>query len=138
MSTAVSFIAAVLVLFPGLTLGEESTPTAGECTPIQIDLGPSLPGPLTPISSPMVSHVSDNKKVAEQLYAYYDAQGNLAVATLTCTSTCTGNGCQIHGCDPSGGNCTACSCKKAPGEPSSPPCSHCTCTKKVTAQEVLM
>lgn len=49
---------------------------------------------------------------------------------VTCTGSCTGNSCQIWGCDPyesigAGGQCSSCSCGGSS-------CSGCTCSKSAT------
>ena len=74
------------------------------------------------------SYESDGTKISISESWMRTADGNLIGTTTTCTSSCTGNGCSINGCDASTFGCSSCSCWGIG-------CSSCTCTKKSVHNE---
>jgi hypothetical protein len=83
-------------------------------------------GQWKPVGPPHVRYIGNSKVSTQQYEILSPENGPAATATLTCTGTCTGNGCGVSGCDPFGGNCTGCNCTGGF-------CGYCTCTKTSTA-----
>jgi hypothetical protein len=118
----------LLILGSFLALSPASAAEApgSRCLPLQRDLtNPSIAGfldhqILVPISSQRGVMLRSGQKVSSQTFAVAGLE-KMAV-TVTCTSTCTGNGCSINGCDASSFGCSSCSCWGIG-------CSACTCSK---------
>lgn len=105
----------------------------GRCLPLQKDLtNPSIAGFLSqqmliPTSPQRSVLLSSGQKVSRQTFAV-GGMNKQAAVTITCNSTCTGNGCSINGCDASSFGCSSCSCWGIG-------CSACTCSKTSTYTE---
>src|SRR5262245_15880849 len=106
----------------------EEGPRGGRCLPLQQDLtNPSVAGflnqqMLVPVGPERSVLLRSGQKVSRQNFIVGGMEKQMAV-TITCTSTCTGNGCSINGCDASSWGCSSCSCFGSG-------CSACTCSKQ--------
>lgn len=117
-------LASFLALSPA---GAAEEAPSGRCLPLQRDLtNPSVAEflnqqLLVPISPQRGMMLRSGQKVSRQTFAVAGTEKLMAV-TVTCTSTCVGNGCSINGCDASTFGCSSCSCWGIG-------CSSCSCTK---------
>jgi len=112
----------------------EEGPRGGGCLPLQKDLtNPSIAGFLSqqmlmPAGPQRSILLSSGQKVSSQIFLTGGMANKQATVTITCKSTCTGNGCSINGCDASWSGCSSCSCFGFE-------CSACTCSKTSTYTE---
>ncbi|MFL6193259.1 MAG: hypothetical protein ACJ75H_03755 [Thermoanaerobaculia bacterium] len=134
---SVCVVLCLLVLGSVLTLSParaEEGPREGRCLPLQKDLtNPAIAAFLSqqmlfPAGPQQAILLSSGQKVSRQSFAVGNGLGKMAAVTITCTSTCTGNGCSINGCDASSFGCSSCSCWGIG-------CSACTCSKTSTYTE---
>ncbi len=80
---------------------------------------------LNPVGRCEDSRLADGRRISRQLYRAED-DGLLRVS-VTCESSCEGDGCSVLGCDAWDGGCTACTC-------SGIDCPACTCKKNSALQ----